>query len=90
MLPVCLWAPSLQVLEACKGLPKFQAAGRSSAFSHREEVAVQRRVVTAGAEVHRCLGVVGRLQHEREVLLAWSGDAVPIMHIASLRARWAI
>ena len=78
------------MLGACKGLPKFQAAGRSSAFLHREEVAVQRRGVTAGAEVHSCLGAVGRLQREREVLCAWSGDAVPVGHISFLCARWAI
>ena len=84
MVPVCLWAPRLQVLGACKGLPKFQAAGRSSAFLHREEVAVQRCGVTAGAEVHNCLGAVGRLQRKRE-LCAWSGDTVPIGHISFLR-----
>ena len=50
-------------------------------FLHRKEVAVQRRGVTAGAEVHRCLGAVGRLQREREVLCAWSGDSL------GLRAR---
>ena len=66
----CLWALSLQVLGAFKGLPRFQAAGPSSAFLHRKEVAVQHRGVTAGTEVHRCLGVVGRLQREREVLCA--------------------
>ena len=78
---MCLWAPNVQVLGACKGLPKFQAAGPSSAFSHRKEVAVQHPGVTAGTEVHRCLGAVGRLQREREVLCAWSGDSL------GLRAR---
>ena len=67
---MCLWAPRLQVLGACKGLPKFQAAGPSSAFLHRKEVAVQRCGVTAGTEVHGCLGGVGRLQRERKVLFA--------------------
>ena len=79
---MCLWAPSLQVLGACKGLPRFQAAGPSSAFLHRKEVAVQHRGVTAGTEVHRCLGVVGRLQREREVLCAWSGDAVTLGYVS--------
>ena len=65
-------------------------AGPSSAFLHREEVAVQRRGVTAGAEVHSCLGAVGRLQREREVLCAWSGDTVSVMHISFHRAGWAI
>ena len=51
---------------------------------------MQRRGVTAGAEVHRCLGAVGRLQREREVLCAWSGDAVPVGHISFLCAGWAI
>ena len=81
---MCLWAPSLQVLGACKGLPEFEAAGPSSAFLHRKEVAVQHRGVTAGAEVHRCLGVVGRLQCERKVLCAWSGDTVPVGHVSWL------
>ena len=53
-------------------------------FLLREEVAVQRRGVTAGAEVHRCLGAVGRLQRQREVLCAWSGDAVTLGHISRL------
>ena len=74
-------APGARSLQ---GAPKFQAAGRSSAFLHREEVAVQRRGVTAGAEVHNCLGAVGRLQRKRE-LCAWSGDTVPIGHISFLR-----
>ena len=73
-------APGARSLQ---GVPKFQAAGRSSAFLHREEVAVQRRGVTAGAEVHNCLGAVGRLQRKRE-LCAWSGDTVPIGHISFL------
>ena len=77
---MCLWALSRQVLGACKGLPKFQAAGPSSAFSHRKEVAVQHPGVTAGTEVHRCLGVIGRLQCEREVLCGWSGDSVALGH----------
>ena len=54
-------------------------------FLHRKEVAVQRRGVTAGAEVHRCLGAVGRLQREREVLCAWSGDIVPVRHVSLFR-----
>ena len=54
------------MLGACKGLPEFEAAGPSSAFLNRKEVAVQHRGVTAGTEVHRCLGAVGRLQRERE------------------------
>ena len=41
--------------------------------------------VTAGIEVHRCLGAVGRLQCEREVLSFWSGDAVAVGHISFLR-----
>ena len=82
---MCLWAPSLQVLRACKRLPKFQAAGPSSAFLHRKEVAVQRCGVTAGTEVHRCLGAAGRLQREREVLCAYSGDAVALGHVSFLR-----
>ena len=81
----CLWAPSLQVLGACKGLPEFEAAGPSSAFLNRKEVAVQHRGVTAGTEVHRCLGAVGRLQSEREVLCAWSGDAVALGYVSFLR-----
>ena len=80
-------APGARSLQ---GAPKFQAAGRSSAFLHREEVAVQRCGVTAGAEVHSCLGAVGRLQREREVLCAWSGDTVSVMHISFHRAGWAI
>ena len=50
----------LPVLGACMG--------PSSAFLHREDMVVQRRGVTAGTEVRRCLRVVGRLQREREVL----------------------
>ena len=45
---------------------------------------LQRCGVTAGAEVHRCLGAVGRLQREREVIFAWSGDAVTLRHISLL------
>ena len=71
---------------ACKGLPKFQITGLSSAFLHRKEVAVQHPGVTAGTEVHRCLGAVGRLQREREVFCAWSGDAVALGHVSFLRA----
>ena len=41
--------------------------------------------VTAGTEVHRCLGAVGRPQREREVLCAWSGDAVALGHGSFLR-----
>ena len=41
--------------------------------------------ITAGAEVHRCLGGVGGLQREREVLCAWSGDAVALGHGSFLR-----
>ena len=41
--------------------------------------------ITAGAEVNRCLGAVGRLQREREVLCAWSGDAVALGHGSFLR-----
>ena len=44
--------------------------GPSSVFLHREEVVMQRRGVTAGTEVHRCLGAAGGLQREREVLFA--------------------
>ena len=87
---MCLWAWSLQVLGICKGLPEFQAAGPSSAFLHRKEVAMQHCGVTAGTEVHRCLGVVGRLQREREVLFAWSGDAVALGHISFHRGGRAI
>ena len=56
------------------GLQSPEAPGARSlhgaliVFLHRQEVAVQRCGVTAGAEVHRCLGAVGRLQREREVL----------------------
>ena len=71
------------MLGACKELAKFQVAGPSSAFLHREEVAMQHRGVTAGAEVHRCLEAVGRLQRER-VLCAGSGDAVPVGHVSFL------
>ena len=78
------------MLGACKGLPKFQVAGPSSVFLLREEVAMQLHGVTAGAEVHSCLGAVGRLQREREVLCAWSGDSVPVGHISFLCAGWAI
>ena len=52
----------LPVLGACMG--------PSSAFLHREDMVVQRCGVTAGTEVHRCLGGVGGLQREREVLFA--------------------
>ena len=51
---------------------------------------LQRCGVTAGAEVHRCLGAVGRLQCEREVLCAWSGDAVALGYISLLCVRRAI
>ena len=67
----------LLVLGAC--------TGPSSVFFHREEVAVQFRGVTAGAEVHGCLGVTGGLQRKRDVLSAWSGDSVPVGHISFLR-----
>ena len=56
-------------------------------FLYRLEVAVRRWGVTFGAEVHRCLGEVCRLQREREVLCAWSGDAVPVGHISFLCGR---
>lgn len=45
---------------------------------------------TAGAEVHRCLGAAGRLQREREVLCAWSGDIVPVGHVSLFRGGRAI
>ena len=57
----------------CKALrlPVLGARMRpSSVFLHREEVAVQRRGVTAGPLVHRCLGAAGGLQREREFLFA--------------------
>ena len=47
---------------------------------------MQRCGVTAGTEVHRCLGVIGRLQCEREVLCGWSGDSVALGHVSFLRA----
>ena len=47
---------------------------------------MQRCGVTAGTEVHRCLGAAGRLQREREVFCAWSGDAVALGHVSFLRA----
>ena len=47
---------------------------------------MQRCGVTAGTEVHRCLGAAGRLQREREVLCAWSGDIVALGHVSFLRA----
>ena len=78
------------MLGACKRLSKFQTAGPSSAFLHRKEVAVQHHGVTAGTEVHRCLGVVGRLQREKEVICAWSGDPVALGHISFLRGGRAI
>ena len=55
--------------------------GPSSVFFHREEVAVQLHGITAGTEVHGCLGVTGGLQRKRDVLSAWSGDSL------GLRAR---
>ena len=54
-------ALSLLVLGACTWDP---------VFLHREQVATQRPGVTAGTEVHGCLGVVGRLQRERKILFA--------------------
>ena len=42
---------------------------------------MQLRGVTAGTEVHRCLGAVGGLQRESEVLCAWSGDTVALGHV---------
>ena len=70
-----------------QGAPQVPAARPSSLFLHREEVVVQCRGVTAGAEVHSCLGAVGRLQRERVALCAWSGDAVPVGHVSFLRVR---
>ena len=69
-------APGARSLQGAPQVPGCRA------FLHREEVAVQRCGVTAGTEVHRCLGAVGRLQREREVLCAWSGDAVPIGNVS--------
>ena len=51
---------------------------------------MQCRGVTTGAEVHRCLGAVGRTQREREVLCVWSGDAVPVRHVSLLLGERAI
>ena len=79
---VTLQARGLQTLR----LPKLGAcAGPSSVLLPREEVAMQGRGVTAGAEVHGCLGVTGGLQRKRDVLSAWSGDSVPVGHISFLR-----
>ena len=69
-------------LQGAPQVPDYRAL---ICFLHRKEVAVQRRGVTAGAEVHRCLGAVGRLQREREVFCAWSGDAVALGHVSFLR-----
>ena len=38
--------------------------GPSSVLLHREEVAKKHHRVAAGTKVHRCLGEVGRLQHD--------------------------
>ena len=61
---VTLQARGLQTLRL---LMLGACAGPSSVLLPREEVAMQGRGVTAGAEVHRCLGAVGGLQREREV-----------------------
>ena len=61
--------PGVRSLQEALLLPGSRA---SLIILHREEAAVQRHGVTAGREVHRCLGAVGRLQREREVLcLVW-------------------
>ena len=41
-----------------QGAPQVPGCRPSSAFMHRKEVAVQHHGITAGAEVHRCLGLV--------------------------------
>ena len=64
-------------LQGAPQVPDYRAL---ICFLHRKEVAVQHPGVTAGTEVHRCLGAVGRLQREREVFCAWSGDAVALGH----------
>ena len=51
-------------------LPVLGAYTWDSVFLHREQVAVQRRGVTAGTEVNGCLGLVGGLQRESKVLFA--------------------
>ena len=71
----------VRTLQGALLLPGHRA---SLTLLHREEVARQHRGATAGAEVHRCLGSFGGLQREREVLCAWSGDAVPVGHISFL------
>ena len=66
--------PTPRVMLQAHGPQRPEAPGAGSLlvgtqyFLHREEVAEQRRGVTAGAQVHRCLGAVGRLQREMEVL----------------------
>ena len=50
--------------------PVLGACTWTPVFLHREQVATQRPGVTAGTEVHGCLGVVGRLQRERKILFA--------------------
>ena len=64
------WSQCWHVVLRALRLPVLGAYTWDPVFLHREQVAVQRRGVTAGTEVHECLGGVGGLQREREVLCA--------------------
>ena len=69
--PVQVTHPGSQCWHVVSRALRFPVLGACTwdpVFLHREQVAVQRLGVTAGTEVHGCLGVVGGLQRERKVL----------------------
>ena len=60
--PAGTWPPQLQgsgCQEPARALLSAGGAGPPPAFSCREEVAMHRRGITAGTELHRCLGRAG-------------------------------
>ena len=80
------WVPRLACETPTRGSPPSRLQGFPHLFAQRGGCRAA-PWITAGAEVHRYLGAVGRLQREREVLCAWSGDAVALRHGSFLRGR---
>ena len=59
---------SWHVVPKTMRFPVLGACTWTPVFLHREQVAMHCSGVTTGPEVHRCLGAVGRLQYDKEVL----------------------
>ena len=57
--------------------------GPSSVLLHREEVAKKHHRVAAGTKVHRCLGEVGRLQHDGKFSVLDLEMLYPLSHLLS-------